>query len=28
MVRDPSRRGVYCERWIWNGQQLQLAEGA
>lgn len=28
MVRDPSRRGVYCERWIWNGHQLRLAEGA
>ncbi|HVC77252.1 MAG TPA: SbcC/MukB-like Walker B domain-containing protein [Candidatus Micrarchaeaceae archaeon] len=26
MVRDPARRGVYCERWIWNGHQLQLAE--
>jgi uncharacterized protein (TIGR02680 family) len=28
MVRDPGRRGVYCERWVWNGQQLQQAAGA
>jgi uncharacterized protein YPO0396 len=26
LYRDPSVRGVYCERWVWNGRDLALDE--